>query len=247
MNRNRRERPLARWTVKTWTVKLWAVKILTAVALVILSAGILSTGFLSDIVSAQQKLLTNEDVEKIDGGTPEIRQPIKFSHKIHATDNQIDCQYCHIYARRSFTSGVPPVAICAGCHKFIGKDLDEVKKVMGYWERKEPIPWLKINDLPDFVRFPHNRHINARNETYPTGVPCQKCHGPIQTMDVVKKAVPNFGKMGWCLGCHLTLKGVPEQKRAIAASTNSKKLKFAKHPSGNYNRPRLTDCLTCHY
>ena len=83
MNHNRRERSLARWKVK-----IWAVNVLLAVALAILSTGILSTP-----LSAQQKLLTNADVEKIDAGTEDIRQPIKFSHKIHATDNQIDCQY----------------------------------------------------------------------------------------------------------------------------------------------------------
>jgi len=247
MNHNRRERPLPRWTVEIRTVKFWAVKLLAAVALAVLFTGILSAGIFSSQVSAQQKLLTNEDVAKIDAGTPDIRQPIKFSHKIHAGDNQIHCQYCHIYARRSFTSGVPPVAICIGCHKFIGKDLDEVKKLIGYWERKEPIPWKKIHDVPDFVRFPHYKHINAKNEKYPDGVPCQKCHGKIETMDVVKVTVPNFGLMGWCLTCHLTIKGTFEQKRAIAADTNPKRLKHAKHPSGNYDRPRLTDCLTCHY
>ncbi len=237
MNHNRRERPLARWTVK-----IRAVNILAAVALVILSTVILSTP-----AFAQQKLLTDEDVEKIDAGTEDIRQPIKFSHKIHANDNQIDCQYCHIYARRSFSSGVPPVAICIGCHKMVGSNLKEVKKVLGYWERKEPIPWVKIHDVPDYVRYPHYKHINAKNEKYENGVPCKKCHGPIETMDVVKKTVPNFGQMGWCLKCHLTIKGTQEQKWAIAATDNPKKLKYAKHPSGNDNRPRLTDCLTCHY
>ena len=35
-------------------------------------------------------------------------QPIKFSHKIHAGDNQIPCQHCHVYAARS-PLGVPSV------------------------------------------------------------------------------------------------------------------------------------------
>ena len=187
--------------------------------------------------------LTDADVEKIPAGP----QPIRFSHKIHATDNQIDCQYCHIYARRSPSSGVPPVAICAGCHKLIAKDLAEVKKVMEFWDKQEPIPWVKIHDTPDFVRYPHNKHINAKNEIYPDGVPCQDCHGPIEKMEVVEKANPRFGEMGWCLQCHLKIPGTLEQKRAIASTTDPKKLKNAKHPSGNYNRPRLTDCLSCHY
>ena len=43
-------------------------------------------------------------------------QPIAFSHKLHTVQNGIACQYCHLYARRSFSSGVPPVSTCIGCH-----------------------------------------------------------------------------------------------------------------------------------
>ena len=187
--------------------------------------------------------LTNEDVAKIDAGP----QPIKFSHKVHAGDNKIDCQYCHIYARRSYSSGAPPVAICVGCHKFVATGLDEVKKVMDYWQKQQPIPWVKIHDIPDFVRYPHYKHINAKNEMYPNGIACQECHGPIETMDVVQKFYPSFGLMGWCLNCHLTIPGTLEMKRAVASTTDPTRIKNATHPNGNYRRPLLTDCLTCHY
>ena len=192
--------------------------------------------------------LTDADVELIPAGS----QPIKFSHKVHAGDNQIDCQYCHIYARRSNSSGVPPVAICAGCHKMVGTGLAEVQKVMKYWEEKKPIPWVKIHDVPDFVDYPHWKHINAKNETYPDGVPCQKCHGDVEKMHVVEKGDPafngdpTFGQMGWCLSCHLTIPGTMERKRAIASTTMPGKLKDAKHPAGDFTRTSLSDCLTCH-
>jgi Class III cytochrome C family len=192
--------------------------------------------------AAAQKL-TNEDVAKIDAG----QQPIKFSHKVHAGDNAIDCQYCHIYARRSYVSGVPPVEVCAGCHRYVGTQLDEVKKVMGYWDRKEPIPWVKINDIPDFVRFPHYKHVNAHNEVYPDGVTCQTCHGPVETMDVEHKAYPDFGLMGWCLNCHLTIPGTLGIKRAMASPDNPRQFLDYKHPGGGYRRPLLADCVTCHY
>lgn len=192
--------------------------------------------------SLAQNLLTDADVEKIPAGS----QPIKFSHKIHAGDNAIPCQYCHIYARRSKVSGVPPVAICNGCHKLINPGLAEIAKVNKYWEEKKPIPWVKIHDLPDFVRYDHSRHVNAKNEVYPNGIPCQTCHGPIETMHVVEKFHPDFGTMGWCLTCHLTIPGTLEQKRATGEAATVK-LVNAKHPAGNYQRPRLTDCLTCHY
>jgi hypothetical protein len=221
---------------RRWLGRLLAGTLVVALAVIGLSiVGTLATG--------QQQLLTNEDVARIPAGP----QPIRFSHKVHAGDNQIDCQYCHIYARRTWSSGAPPVAICAGCHRFVGAQLDEVKKVMEYWDKQEPIPWVKIHDVPDFVRYPHYKHVNAKNETYPEGVPCQDCHGAIEMMDVVAKANPSFGQMGWCLSCHLTIPGTLERKRAIAAATDPRKVKNSDHPSGDYSRPLLTDCLTCHY
>lgn len=48
-------------------------------------------------------------------------QPIKFSHKIHAGDNKIDCQYCHDSARRSKASSIPGSSTCMNCHAAIKK------------------------------------------------------------------------------------------------------------------------------
>jgi hypothetical protein len=188
-----------------------------------------------------QGLLTDADIAKIPAGD----QPIKFSHKIHAGDNLVPCQYCHVYARRSKVSGAPAVAICMGCHRFINPGLAEIGKVAKFWEEQKPIPWVKIHDIPDFVRYDHSRHVMAKNEKYPDGIQCQACHGPIQTMDVVQIYYPAFGQMGWCLECHLSLAGTLEQKRATGMEGSMKLVNF-KHPGG-YDRPRLTDCLTCHY
>ena len=125
------------------------------------------------------------------GLTPE--QPIAFSHKIHAGDNEIPCQYCHVYARRSISAGVPSVNKCVGCHSNVATDKPQIRKVMNYWDNQEPIPWIKVHDLPDFVYFPHKRHVAAEIE-------CQTCHGPVETMEVVTRLAPL--KMGWCLECH---------------------------------------------
>jgi len=48
-------------------------------------------------------------------------QPINFSHKIHAGDNGIDCQYCHDGARRSKHSIIPSSNTCVNCHANIQK------------------------------------------------------------------------------------------------------------------------------
>jgi hypothetical protein len=125
------------------------------------------------------------------GTSPE--QPIAFSHRIHAGDNEIPCMYCHVQARRSISAGVPSVNKCVGCHESVATDRPQIRKVMSYWENKEPIPWIKVHDLPDFVYFPHKRHVQA-------DVACQTCHGPVETMDVVSREAPVM--MGECLACH---------------------------------------------
>lgn len=120
-------------------------------------------------------------------------QPIAFSHQVHAGDFQIPCLYCHSYARRSPVAGVPSVERCFGCHKITAVNSPEVQKVLGYWKRREPIPWVRVHKLPDFVVFTHKRHVLA-------GLPCQTCHGPVETMPRVRQVAPL--SMGWCLECH---------------------------------------------
>jgi len=90
-----------------------------------------------------------------------VEQPIEFPHDIHAGKMGINCMYCHTYARRSLVSGIPPLQKCIGCHQNIPsvRDKPRIKKLFEYWETKQPIPWKKVHDLPEFVRFSHERHI----------------------------------------------------------------------------------------
>jgi len=120
-------------------------------------------------------------------------QPINFSHKIHVARNNIPCMYCHIYADRTPSAGVPSVDKCMSCHKVIATDKPEIIKVAAYWERQEPIPWIKVHDVPDFVHFTHKRHIKA-------GLACQECHGAVEKMDRVTRV--STLKMPWCVDCH---------------------------------------------
>ncbi len=120
-------------------------------------------------------------------------QPINFSHKIHVTDNEIPCMHCHTSADKTPSAGVPSVKKCMGCHKAVATDKPEIIKLTEYWEKQEPIPWIKVHDVPDFVHFTHKRHIKA-------GLACQTCHGPIETMDRVTRV--SSLKMPWCIDCH---------------------------------------------
>lgn len=126
-------------------------------------------------------------------------QPIAFPHTIHVGQGQIDCQYCHFSAERSVDAGIPPVATCWGCHQLIlGTDerqQAEIQNVRGYWERQEPIPWVRIYKVSDHVHFPHLRHVAAE-------VDCATCHGEVQEMTVIEEVNQPLS-MGWCVSCHM--------------------------------------------
>ena len=139
-------------------------------------------------------------------------QPINFPHSTHVGTYKIDCQYCHSDARRSEYAGLPSVERCMGCHKIAGAALPEIKKLAEYYAKKESIPWVRVNKLPEFTYFPHKAHIRA-------GLKCQGCHGAVETMttfaaetgpklsvDLLNlvgfRPAPPPLTMGWCVECH---------------------------------------------
>ena len=137
-------------------------------------------------------------------------QPIAFSHKIHAGEQGIDCNYCHHTARDSKHAGIPSLNVCMNCHTYINEGSvsgkEEINKIYaaigfdpntrtyipGYEEK--PVEWVRIHNLPDLAYFNHSQHVNV------AGVECQTCHGPIEEMEEVYQ----YSKltMGWCINCH---------------------------------------------
>jgi cytochrome c7-like protein len=121
------------------------------------------------------------------------QQPLAFSHRLHAGDQGIHCLFCHRYAPRSPVAGIPSVADCLACHQFIAGNAPEIKKLLAFWDRRAPIPWVRVYSLPDHVYFPHMMHLRAR-------LACRTCHGEVATMERITRTASL--KMGWCLGCH---------------------------------------------
>jgi hypothetical protein len=156
-------------------------------------------------------------------------QPINFSHKVHAGDNQIPCLYCHSAAERSKVAGIPATSTCMNCHSQIRKDSPEIQKVARAVAENSPIAWVKVHDLPDHVAFNHSRHVWA-------GIKCQQCHGLVETMDRVTQVEKL--SMGMCINCHRTHRTVT--------------LDEAGRPkvSQEMTQTRLiasTDCTVCHH
>lgn len=184
-------------------------------------------------------------------------QPIFFSHVIHAGSYQIACQYCHANARRSSTAGLPSVERCMGCHKIVAAQGNpEVTKLQGYWERQEPIPWMRIFKIPEHAQFNHRAHVQA-------GVQCQTCHGRVEAMERVYAetgqhivndlmnlalvpAPPRKLTMGWCVECHRTanVKGVQGIQTAADAPIPSV---FPAPGSESARRNAPLECVTCHH
>ncbi|HEU5415470.1 MAG TPA: cytochrome c3 family protein, partial [Candidatus Angelobacter sp.] len=127
-------------------------------------------------------------------------QPIAFPHKVHSGDNRIPCLYCHYAARTSRHAGIPPTSVCMNCHTLLEKQTVEIEKLKEYVQQQRPIRWVKIHNLPDFVYFNHSQHVLS-------GVACQKCHGPVESMTRVTQFAPLT--MGWCLQCHREHANVP--------------------------------------
>jgi hypothetical protein len=121
------------------------------------------------------------------------KQPLPFSHKLHAGKYNIPCMYCHISVETSRHATVPPMNICMNCHKVVKVGSEYIKDLTKHYVEDKPIPWIKVHQLPSFTYFNHRRHI-AR------GVACQVCHGEVQKMDRVRQYAPLT--MGWCVNCH---------------------------------------------
>lgn len=129
-----------------------------------------------------------------------IEQPIPFSHRLHVTDKQIDCYYCHPYPERSVNSGLPSVRKCLACHNSIIPEHEEILKLKDYDRRGEPLPWKRVYYNPDHVYFPHFRHIAKELE-------CQQCHGEVEQVDRLHQVT---FYMGYCIDCHTEKKASRE-------------------------------------
>lgn len=157
-------------------------------------------------------------------------QPIKFSHKIHAGDNKINCLYCHNSAEKSRHAGIPSTNVCMNCHRAITKgaltdtvEISKIYRAIGFnsksntytGKQSEPLTWIKVHNLPDHVYFNHSQHVVVG------GLECRQCHGNMEKEDVARimphDSLAKINKqiygiefhmdrptltMGWCIECH---------------------------------------------
>ena len=189
-------------------------------------------------------------------------QPIHYSHRIHAGSNGINCNYCHSAARVGKHSNIPSLNVCMNCHKNIAEvsdttatadysksfydgEIQKLYKAVGwdqstqtYTGKTQPVKWVRIHNLPDFVYFNHSQHVKV------AGIECQTCHGPVQTYEIMKQFSPLT--MGWCIDCH--------RKTDVKMEGNEYYTKIHEQLSKKYGVDKLTaaqmgglECGKCHY
>lgn len=177
--------------------------------------------------------------------TPDLRrqfepvpQPVPFSHPVHVTGLRLDCRYCHATVERAANAGLPSTATCVPCHNETLIRSAVMAPVRASLATGQPIPWRRVNGVPDFVFFNHAAHVN-------NGVGCESCHGRVDRMAQVYQDKPLT--MGWCLGCH---RDPAPNLRPLSAITTMGYVapndSLGAALMREYEVRRLTDCTTCH-
>jgi mono/diheme cytochrome c family protein len=175
------------------------------------------------------------------------KQPIAFSHKLHAGAYEIDCKYCHTGVMKGKSATIPSVNICMNCHRSVKTESPQIQKIwaaadwnsetLSFGPNQRPIEWVRIHNLPDLAYFNHSQHVNV------AGVECQTCHGPIQEMDVVKQY--SLLTMGWCIDCHrktdINTKGNAYYDKLVELHNAASKTPMKVEDNGGL------ECAKCHY
>jgi mono/diheme cytochrome c family protein len=194
------------------------------------------------------------DYRTLKGYKPE--QPIKFSHKLHAGENEIPCQYCHNSVEKSRHAGIPTVNVCMNCHKGITKgpqygetEIAKIYSAAGFdpkagtydQSKQNPLKWIKVHNLPDHVYFNHSQHVVVGK------IECATCHGDVKSMTVAEQKSPLT--MKWCIECHrkteVAMKGNAYYDRLHAAL----KEKYAGQYDVKFTVEKIggLECSKCHY
>jgi mono/diheme cytochrome c family protein len=164
-------------------------------------------------------------------------QPIAFSHKLHAGDYKIECNYCHTGVYKGKGANIPSANICMNCHNAIKQGSPEIQKIYRAIEKNEPIQWVRVHNLPDLAYFNHSQHTKVGN------LECTSCHGEIAAMEVVQQK--STLTMGWCIDCHrktnVNSEGNAYYDKLLAAHNKDHKEPLKVKDIGGL------ECSKCHY
>lgn len=202
------------------------------------------------------------------------KQPIFYSHKVHAGINQINCLYCHTGAEKGRHSLIPSTNVCMNCHKQIAeytgeaehplKDLEgnkvdgtaEIQKLYDYagWDpvkkdyKRDSKGNIQAKEV-EWVKIhnlPDHVYFNHSLHVVSGKLDCQRCHGNIEQMDEVYQYADL--SMGWCVNCH--------RETNVQFASNNYYSIFQKYhqeiKEGKRENVKVSDiggleCQRCHY
>jgi hypothetical protein len=168
------------------------------------------------------------------------QQPVMFDHRHHVQDDLMDCRYCHASVDKAPSAGIPSTQLCLSCHAQVWNKSPLLDQVRASWFSGQPIRWVRVHKLPDFVYFNHAIHVTK-------GIGCAECHGRVDRMPAIEQVQPLT--MGWCLDCHRNPK---PRLRPRSEITNMAWQPPADRPSLGEELAKAYDvharinCTTCH-
>lgn len=121
------------------------------------------------------------------------KQPIKFNHKVHVTNQKQACVSCHAETDGGELVDMPDVSKCMSCHALITPRTAAEQKLTAFAKQNRDVDWARVYQIPTFVRFSHRQHAQA-------GTKCDVCHGPVGTRVTLRREKQL--SMGECMTCH---------------------------------------------
>ncbi|MGE0822187.1 MAG: cytochrome c3 family protein [Candidatus Binatia bacterium] len=201
----------------------------------IIIGGLVAVGLLSVVLGlARSPYVNMVDVVR--------EQPVPFSHKHHVNGLGIDCRYCHTSVEDVAFAGIPALKTCMTCHSQIWTEAPILEPIRAGYRTGEPVEWVRVHDLPDFVYFNHSIHVRK-------GVGCETCHGRVDQMPLMMKK--NSLDMQWCIECHRQPEKFIRPREAVfrmgwAPEENQLALGARLVEEYHIDKAKMLNCSICH-
>ena len=199
------------------------------------------------------------------------KQPIDYSHRLHAGELGINCRFCHTAAETSRHAGIPSSDVCMKCHKHVTTSFsvlqDEIKKLEDKKAEDEKkgvksdseakLPLLVSDKLkPLYHSFGLDETLKPREGAKPQSIPWVRVHNLPDYVYFDHR--PHVGRME-CQACHgpvetmervrqetsLSMGWCVECHRINVPGTGGVLLPGQEHPRADHHVS--TDCSVCHY
>ncbi len=164
------------------------------------------------------------------------KSDLKFSHKLHADENEIECVVCHEKSLASKSSGDdlrPKKATCYECH-------DEKDSECGMCHENPDDPEVRRRPIEYTPTFSHEAHLGR-------DIKCDNCH--IDAAQKESLGQMHLPKMESCMNCHSVSDEIDD---CYVCHRNTDRLKPYNHSElwlashGIYKTSGIQDCSACH-